>query len=334
MFANKRKGKNESPNGRLRKWTDVQLEELKAFFGVILNMGLHPLPDLTDYFSTKWVNHIPFFSDVFDRDRFLLIFWNLHFSHEEGSDRDLKIRSLVNHMQQMCQTFYNPSSNVAVDESTVSFKGKVIFRVYNPDKPTKFGFKVFVISDSENGYIYNFTPYYGKSEENPDTDLLKTTQTVVKLCDSLIKDPTNPPTGYHVFVDRYYNSPELAEELQKRQMFITGTVLPSRKRMPILSKTLETGDVEGRRKANMGVVYWKDKRVITLLTTKHKVSKDHIVDVPSKIPNAPMIPKPEAVAEYTKRMGGVDRADHFISNYQFMRRTKKWYRKLFFGFWK
>lgn len=46
-FANERKEKNDSPNGRLLKWKDVKLEELKAFFG-ILTMRLHPLPNLTD----------------------------------------------------------------------------------------------------------------------------------------------------------------------------------------------------------------------------------------------------------------------------------------------
>lgn len=317
-------------NQRKQKvWADTTTTEIKALLGVILNMGLHPLPDIKDYFSLSWVNKMPFFSDVFTRDRFLMLFWRLHFSHEQGSSRDLKIRNVVNTVEEKCRLFYTPSSFVSVDESTISFKGKVVFRVYNPDKPVKFGLKVFVISDALNGYIYSFCPYYGKSDSSED-ELLKTTNTVLKLCDSLVKDPLNPPSGTHVYVDRYYNSPELAKELLKKRMFVTGTVMTNRKEMPTLSKPLNCGDLESRRNNDLGVVFWKDKRVVTMLTTKHKISRNEMTEKASKWPNKPPVLKPDAVLDYTKHMGGVDRADHVISSYQFMRRTKKWYRKLFF----
>lgn len=51
---------------------------------------------------------------------------------------------------------------MAINESTISFKGKVYFRVYNPNKPTKFGMKLVVVSDSKNGYIYDFIPNFWK----------------------------------------------------------------------------------------------------------------------------------------------------------------------------
>lgn len=74
--------------------------------------------------------------------------------------------------------FYTPGNFVAVDESTISFKGKVSFRVYNPHKPVKFGLKVFVVSDSNNGYIFDFIPYFVKEDLIPDSNLLKTKQIV------------------------------------------------------------------------------------------------------------------------------------------------------------
>jgi hypothetical protein len=49
------------------------LADIKAMLGVVINMGLHPMSDITDYFSQAWVNKMPFFSDVFPRDdEFLL----------------------------------------------------------------------------------------------------------------------------------------------------------------------------------------------------------------------------------------------------------------------
>jgi hypothetical protein len=50
--------------------------------------------DDTAYFSQAWVNKMPFFSDVFPRDEFLLLFWNLHFAHAEGQGK-LKKEELI-----------------------------------------------------------------------------------------------------------------------------------------------------------------------------------------------------------------------------------------------
>ncbi|KAL1488457.1 hypothetical protein ABEB36_014928 [Hypothenemus hampei] len=41
-------------------WTDVTLEEINAFIGVLIAMGLHPAPTLQLYFSEKWVHNHPF----------------------------------------------------------------------------------------------------------------------------------------------------------------------------------------------------------------------------------------------------------------------------------
>lgn len=67
-----------------------------------------------------------------------------------------------------------------------------------------------------------------------------------------------------------------------------------------------------------------------MLSTRHKGSSSHMTLVNSKWPNKPPIKKTDAVIDYLKHMGGVDRSDHFVSSYQFMRRTRKWYRKMFF----
>jgi hypothetical protein len=47
----------------------------------------------------------------------------------------------------------------------------------------------------------------------------------------------------------------------------------------------------------------------------------------SRYPNKSAIMKPNAVIDYTKHLGAVDRN---IASYQFTRRTKKWHRKMLF----
>lgn len=318
-------------------WKECTMTDMKAIIGTVINMGLHPLSDITDYFSKDWVASVPFFSDVFARDEFLLLFWNLHFTHVPKTDdpsKDRLIKPILQAIREKCKLFYTPHPTVSVDESTISFKGRISFKIYNPQKPNKFGIKMFVLSDSTNGYIYNFHPYTGKGTVE-QTDILKTTQIVKNLCSSLIKDSMNPPTGYHVYTDRYYTSPELADELQKMSMITTGTVMTNRKGLPVeikkgAGKKMKKGDVLAFRKGDQLALSWKDKRVVTMLSTKHTGSKNDMTPVPSKNPNHPPTMKPNVIVEYTKHMGGVDRSDHFIASYQFMRRTRKWYRKVFF----
>lgn len=339
LFAEKRKSNVTSPHARVNKWNALSPIELKAFLGVIINMGIKPLPNLESYFTKKWVDRIPFFSDVFSKNEFLNIFWNLHFNHDSDGVGNVRpkgflIQPLLEHMKTMCQMFYTPSNNVAIDESTISFKGRVSFRVYNPMKPTKFGLKIFVLSDCVNGYMYNFIPYYGKEELIPNSKLLKTTQIVKVLTESVVFKSDAPTSGLHVFTDRYYTSPEVAKELLSINTYITGTVMPNRVGMPprlkTESKSLKKGQILSQRKSNVLVCSWKDKRVVHVLSTFSKGSKDLVTECPSKWPNMPSTKKPDVVLNYTKHMGAVDRSDHFISSYQFMRRTRKWYRKMFF----
>lgn len=44
---------------------------------------------------------------------------------------------------------YIPRENLAIDESTVSFKGKINFLTYNPKKLTKWELRVYVLPDSK-----------------------------------------------------------------------------------------------------------------------------------------------------------------------------------------
>lgn len=176
---------------------------------------------------------------------------------------------------------------------------------------------------------YLFKSSSGRSEA---TNVLKTTQVVKDLAASLLKDPTNPPVGYHIFTDRYYTSPELAIELLQSKMVITGTVMATRKCMPneLKKPKMKRGDCFSFRNKEMLALSWKDKRVVTMLSTKHSGNKEEMTLVPSKYASRPPTLKPNVVVDYTQHMGGVDRSDHYIANYQFMRRTRKWTRKLFF----
>jgi hypothetical protein len=55
-------------------------------------MGLMPLPDIRDYWSSEWITQIQIFDDVMSRVRSLQIVWMMHVGNDttEESNRAIK----------------------------------------------------------------------------------------------------------------------------------------------------------------------------------------------------------------------------------------------------
>lgn len=91
-------GRRITKASRYSKWTPTDSDEIKLFLGLLIWMGLMPLPSIKNYWSvkTRYKNHVA--SKIMSRSRFelLLRFW--HFSNNEEAlenDRIFKIRNLV-----------------------------------------------------------------------------------------------------------------------------------------------------------------------------------------------------------------------------------------------
>lgn len=54
----------------------------------------------------------------------------LHFSHSESSNRLNKIENIVNYFNKKMKEVYEQSKNLALDESIVLFRGRLVFRQY------------------------------------------------------------------------------------------------------------------------------------------------------------------------------------------------------------
>ncbi|XP_012624730.1 splicing factor YJU2 isoform X1 [Microcebus murinus] len=132
-------------------WKDVTIEEMKAFLGVILNMGVLNHPNLQSYWSMDFESHTPFFRSVFKRERFLQIFCMLHLKNDQKSSEDLRTRTekvncFLSYLEMKFRDRFCPGREMAAHEAAVGFKGKIRFITYNPKKPTK---RVFVYMSSQ-----------------------------------------------------------------------------------------------------------------------------------------------------------------------------------------
>ena len=300
-------------------------------------MGTMVLPNVQDYWSTSANTKIPFFSNVFTKRRFNQLFWMLHLKtvNQQQTDIRTRIQRVSNFMEYINSKFaeyFIPGQDICVDESVIKFKGKISFITYNPNKPTKWGIRIYVLADSETRYVYNILPYYGSitSDNLIKPQLPVSTRIPLHLYNKLLSNVPDAQ-GYHMYTDRYYTSIVLAEELLRMKCHLTGTIKIDRKGIPDPIKKPKFGENKSiaYKKGRTMILSWKDKRVVTLLSTSDSagfITKTRFV----RGGEQQNVEKPKIVVSYTASMGGVDRADQYASSYCFLRKSLKWWRKMFF----
>lgn len=168
-------------------------------------------------------------------------------------------------------------------------------------------------------------------------DLLTTSRVVLTLVEKL-EIAYGSMEGMYVFVDRYYNSVELAEALLEKNIHLTGTI--NRARVGLLiafplavkkkPKRMMKVDINAYRKDDaMSVLEWKDNRPVLMLTTLYDTSTEEVRQI-RKGGLLEAVQKPTVECRYNEYMGGVDLADHYIASYGLTRKSIKWWRKVFF----
>jgi hypothetical protein len=76
LYGNKKTIQNtpSTRRAKITEWYPQTPADINTLCGVMLNVGLHPMSDITDYFSQAWMNRMPLFSDVFPWDDVLFLF--------------------------------------------------------------------------------------------------------------------------------------------------------------------------------------------------------------------------------------------------------------------
>ena len=87
---------------------------------------------------------------------------------ERGSDPLFKLCPFLTPFINNFKASYTLNREVSVDESMIGFKGRLSFIQYLPKKPTKWGMKVYVLSDAHTGYIYDWHLHTGIPDVNMD----------------------------------------------------------------------------------------------------------------------------------------------------------------------
>ena len=209
---------NLTSNARLNTWYDTDTKEIKTFLGMTIGMGLVQQMSLNDYWSTDKILSTPFFPTIMPRNRFLGILSCLHLNNNEKHvardhteyDPIFKLRPVYDVMQTKFRESYTPTESIALDEATIGWRGNLSFKVYNPDKPTRFGIKLYEICDSSNGYCCNFEMYMGRNKTISEN--AATYDLVMRLMTPYLNK------GYKLYTDNYYSSPILFNDLLQKKL--------------------------------------------------------------------------------------------------------------------
>ena len=209
----------------------------------------------------------------------------------------MKIRWFVDFLNKQFQSVYIPYGKYTVDESMIRFKGRLAFRQYLPAKPIKWGVKVWVLAESDTGYLSRFQVYTGREPGGQERGL--THRVVTDLVDHLYGQYTQ------VYFDNFYTSTDLLSYLKVRQMYACGTVRSNRKNLPtaLLPKNvkLQKHEYKVAQKDELSYVVWQDTKPVCVLSNFHDPTAVGTVSRRVRAGGASQqVVVPAAVADYQK----------------------------------
>ncbi|XP_069815791.1 piggyBac transposable element-derived protein 4-like [Dendropsophus ebraccatus] len=314
------------------RWHPTNCAELLKYWGLVLNMGLNKKTEVRSYWSTDVLYHCPLYRNTMTRPRFEALQKFLHFSdnsqcppqEDPRFDRLNKIRPVINILARNFSSLYTPKKEISVDESLVSFKGRVKFRQYLPNKRAQYGLKLYKLCESDTAYMYAFRVYEGKDSHIDPPGCPSFISTSGKIAWDLLRPLFDQ--GYHLYLDNWYTSVPLFKCLLEKKTVACGTVRKNQKHLPktLINQRLTIGESRALLHDGVLCLKYRDKKDVCMLTSIHD---DASTSVPRRgFTSAKMTPV--CIQAYNKFMGGVDLNDQILKPYSAMRRSRIWYKKL------
>jgi len=198
----------------------------------------------------------------------------------------------------------------------IKFKGRSSIKQYQLLKPTKRGYKIWVLAESSTGYVYNFQIYTGKD-------------VVMSLIDGIgLKNR-------HLFFDNYFTSLQLLHKLRVRKFSATGTIRSDRKYFPAefkKKKKLKKGEYQYLTCNGVSVIKWMDKKIVFVASNYFDPEVEGEISRRDENGNRKQVSCPLPIVQYNKYMRGVDLTDQNIKYYTIDRKSKRNWLRIFFHF--
>ena len=310
----------------------VTKEEIERFLGIHILMGIVKLPAFPMYWKTE--TRYSKVADVMSAKRYIDLRKYLHVvdnttkEHPENrNDKLFKIRPVLEAIQENCSKIEQEPVQ-SIDEQIIPAKTRRSgIRQYNPKKPKKWGFKMFVRA-GQSGFMYKFFLYAGKNgkDENSTCE-----NVVLRLIENL---PHHQ--NFKLCFDNWFSTLSLLLQLKEYGILTCATMRANRLANCPLASDQELhksgrGTNSHKVDKNSGIMLmrWYDNKGVQLAST-YCSSEDRgtVQRWDAKSKSHIQVPCPEIVKEYNSAMGGVDLADMLIALYRSPMKTKRWYLKV------
>ena len=155
-------------------------DKLEQFIGILLLLSVVKMPATRDYWERfLQYDHI---ASIMSIRRFERIKRFLHCNDNEKMDKDFpdklfKIRPLIDTLKERFHLIA-PTELLCIDEQMVPFKGRSTLKQYNPQKPKKWGYKFYVLTNPD-GLIYDFVVHTGTIDVCPGQPDLQASGNIV-----------------------------------------------------------------------------------------------------------------------------------------------------------
>ena len=303
-------------NGGLCNSIDIRLYIALLLYRAIIHKAISYM-----YYTQDRLFETPRFKRILPQKRLLLIEKYVHFVDiaELGNTycRYAKIEPIHSYLVERWQSLLALECEVSVDETLLLRKGCLSWKEYIKTQRARFGIKMFALAEASSGYIWNSITYSGDDTliDEGNKYQYQATSIVMTLMKKVLDE------GRCLYVDNWYSSIELLDELRKRSTDVIDTVRKDQKWLPkdILNAKLKVGEkgVAYSLKYSAMCMQWKDKRDVRMLTSCIP-DKNVIVKRRGKEKAVPLI-----IDTYNNGMGGVNLLDQMMSSYPLERKRLK-----------
>ena len=331
---------------------DADMDELNAFLGIVLFLGLIGYPSRKDLFGLGPCRN-DYVRSIMHRERFEQLLHAWHYEdyskytaqeiiQNKKEDPFWPVTAFNKDITARFRALYTPGQSMDIDEGCIPFKGRHKCRCFNKDKPHKRHLKLYCVNDSVTRYLWDFKEYRGKAEQRPQ-GVSATAWPIIQLLSYDIFKFLN----YVLATDNWYTSFEILMFCVTMGIHYLGTMQGRRKGAP-LSFQAKYGERQTHERGSyltLHSVYlqedvyyttWVDNRVVNMLHTlpsykgtcnrrvKHMEAdrvnhrwEDKEVDQPTIFPM------------YNRIMGGTDGLDQAVEVYRPYLKTVSWVTRFF-----
>lgn len=307
----------------------TSFDELKAYFGLLYLAGsLHGgKMNVEDFWRTDGTGVEIFRASMsIKRFRFLtrcIRFDNIHTREERKTQDNLAaIRTILDMFVTNCNTYFAPAENVTLDEMLVPYRGRCRFRMYIPNKPAKYGIKVFILACSKTYYVKHLEVYAGVQPDGPYKVSNKADDVVLRLVDPVAG------SGRNLTIDNWFNSYPIIKKLkQDKNITVVGTLKKNKPQIPT-----EFLPKKSRKEHSSLFGFQEDVTLVSYVPKKNKAvllfsSMHHDDEID---PDSGEKKKPSIITYYNQTKGGVDVVDAMCGEYTVGRGTRRWPLCIFF----